>query len=144
MTSSVHTNACAICLVIVVLFFVGLVTVLYSFSIHSDDKHGREMVAPHWRSWIAVKSMFYTRLRNKNGTTRPATTAHDIKLGPLHSTINGCPFLREYDAATSPYLLFMSDQAIEALRVCEQWNLDGTFQSAPKIFKQIFTICGKP
>jgi len=108
-----------------------------------DAKHGRELVAPHWRSWRVIKTMFYVILRKKNGTTEPATTARDIKLGPRHSTINGCPFLREYDATTSPYLLFMSDQAIEAMRACEQWNFDGTFQSAPKIFKQIFTVCGR-
>ncbi len=85
-----------------------------------DAKHGREMVAPHWRSWRVLKSMFYAKLRRKNGTAEPATTAHEIALGPRHSTINGCPFLREYDAATSPYLLFMSDQAIEAMRECHQ------------------------
>jgi len=52
------------------------------------------------------------------------------------STINRYPFLREYDATTSPYLLFMSDQAIEAMRASEKWNFYGTFQSAPKIFRQ--------
>ncbi len=77
-------------------------------------------------------------LKKKNGTTEPATTAHDIRLGPRHSTINGCPFLREYDIR-----LFMSDQAIEAIRACEQWNFDGKFETAPKIFRQIFTICSR-
>ncbi len=44
---------------------------------------------------------------NAEPAAEPATTAHKIKLEPRH-TIN--PFIREYDAATSPYQLLMSDQ----------------------------------
>ncbi len=91
-----------------------------------DAKHGREMVAPHWRSWRDVKSMFYAKLRKKNGTAEPATTAQKIKLEPRHSTSN--PFVRKHDATTSPYQILMSDQANEKDSYTQQKEQDEDFQ----------------
>lgn len=57
--------------------------------------------------------------------------------------LNGEPFLRRVlNTKDGPVLIFVSDKQLQLLSKAEVWIMDGTFVTAPRSFKQIFTIHG--
>ena len=58
-------------------------------------------------------------------------------------TIKGEDFLLyDHNEADSRILIFATAESLRFLANCAEWYLDGTFQIAPKLFKQLYTIHG--
>ena len=107
---------------------------------HLDQKYGRKILTPYWRSWSSIRTTF-NKIQSTNKCETIAKNASNIKLAPQLTVIsNNQSFFRDYNVDNSPFMIFMSDEAKECLSESEQWDFDGTFRSTPTIFKQIFIV----
>ena len=68
----------------------------------------------------------------------PTTVAEIDLKGEWSETTRGERFLLH----KSEYLIFATDANLRTLAECETIFMDGTFNSAPKLFKQLYSIHG--
>ena len=67
--------------------------------------------------------MFNKIIKTKHGGSTVATNATAIRLAPQLTTIsNNQAFLREYNSENSPFILFLSAEAIRCLKEADQWD----------------------
>lgn len=78
---------------------------------HLDQKYGRKILTPYWRSWSSIRTTF-NKIQSTNKCEIIAKNASNIQSAPQLTVIsNNQSFLREYNVDNSPFMIFMSDEA---------------------------------
>lgn len=100
------------------------------------------VVAPLMPSKHATR-LVIGRVRRQNKLKEPQDIK-DINIPEtLRSSLTGAAFFRKDIAVgVERVLLFATEESLRLLEKCEVWIADGTFQTAPKCFMQLFTIHG--
>ena len=62
----------------------------------------------------------------------------------FQNTLRGEDFLlSDYNENNTRILIFSTKRNLKVLRKCRQWHGDGTFDTVPKMFQQLYTIHGR-
>lgn len=90
-------------------------------------------------------------LRRVRATANPVPmnpTSRDFDIPAEYTTLDGGEkFLffdsRDHGVTTHRTLIYATEENLSTLETCETWFADGTFDCAPKVFSQLYTIHGE-
>ena len=108
--------------------------------IEISARYDRDAIAAHFPSFPTIESALY-RIRRQRLPPLPQSKSEVHFHGEWARTYNGSQFLiAEQGGDEDKIVIFTTTDNMRYLSEVERIYMDGTFQTCPSIFYQIFTI----